>query len=257
MLTFKLGKRPPAHDVRVPRFSAMASRLPPPPPESNWYAEIGSWLVLGNDVAGCCVDSAAFHFVMQMSAYANPGHGLKPTAAEALAAYSATTGYDPHNPATDLGTYVLGPGGFMAYWLQHGITVGGVLNKCQGYLSLDIKNPIELRHGINICGGVMLGLELPESVIAKNIVPFVWRHGGPIAGGHEVLAVGYLSVAGQCYYDIISWGEHYRIPEPDLLAMLDEAVCVVDDVSINARGVNAAGLDRITLASRMAAIRNA
>src|SRR5579872_5931442 len=107
----RLGRLPAVHDLRVPRFARLSPGLPPPPAQSCWYADIPSWGMLANDQARDCVEAAILHCIMQQDAYLHPGSGLVATSREALAFYSALTGYDPNDPATDNGSLVMGPKG--------------------------------------------------------------------------------------------------------------------------------------------------
>lgn len=254
-LPFRLGKMPHLPDNLVPRMAAFSSKLPPPPLNSNWYADVPEWRMLGNDMVGDCVEAFALHYIMQQSAYANPGHGLIASDDEALALYSAVTGYNPAYPSTDNGTVVLGRGGMMQYWASHGVVCGGVTTKASAYIAVDIRNTKEIMQAVHIFGGVGLGFRVPARIMEADSVPFVWDNpNGPYVGGHEVLICGYETVAGNLLFDFITWGQRCRMTLHFLQVAADEAVAVYDPISLNARGVNASGLDGPTLIADMRAI---
>jgi hypothetical protein len=246
-----LGKREARHDHRLPHFS-LVTAFPDPPDSSNWYADVPEWGELGNLDVGDCVVAAAMHCIMQGSAYANPGKGLIGSTSEAIASYSAIGGYVRGNLATDQGLFVAGPGGLLEYWAKNGLPVGGVVSKPSGIMQLQLGATMRWKQAISTFGGVMFGMQLPQNVVASADTPFVWNNpNGPSAGGHEVYAVGYQKVANIVLYDLISWGQRYRATEEFLEAVVDEAFCVYDPISLDARGKNAAGIDEVALLGMM------
>ena len=252
----RLGKKPAVKDMRVPRFGTHAAGLSPPPPAANWYADVPDWGMLANDSVSCCFEAAVLHMILQMTSYVSPGHAPQPTDAEAIAFYSGATGYVPGDPATDQGTYLMGHGGGMEYWATTGVTCGGVLNRPTAILQLLAKDPVHWQQAIATFGSLMIGIQLPESVVSADEVPFVWDNPlGPFAGGHAVLLVGYQPTALGTLWDLVSWGTLYRTTTPFLMATLDEAVCVYDKALINALGIDPAGVDEATLVAAMDALR--
>ena len=59
--------------------------------------------MLGNDAVGDCTIAGHYHLRMNMQAVANAGTPLVVTTEQALADYSAATGYNPADPSTDQG----------------------------------------------------------------------------------------------------------------------------------------------------------
>lgn len=240
-------------------FSKHAAALPPPPASSNWSAEVGSWGMLANNQVGNCVWAAILHMILQQASYAQaPAKPRPPTAAEAISVYSAATGYVPGRPATDLGTYMMGKGGAAEFWTNTGVKCGGVLNKPQAILQVSTKDTTEWRQAIHIFGSMLVGIALPQSIENAEEPPFVWSDpSGPSAGGHEIIVTGYLTVANGVLYEIVSWGQVFRVTEAFLLATIDEALCVYDRVSLDARGVSPAGLSEAVLLADMDSLRAA
>lgn len=256
---FKLGRRPAVHDTRVPFLSDViaATRLPPPPAWANWYAGESSWPMLGNDSVGDCVQAAIGHATQQFRTYSQDLEPPFPTDAEALTLYSASTGYNPTDPTTDQGSYVMGPGGVLNYWATKGITYGGKTSKVQAYVQVHKTVDVQQwRQAIHYFGGLLIGISLPQSIVASDTVPYVWSDpSGPVAGGHEVWVNGYQQVAGEWLFDLISWGARYRATQAFLDAVTDEAVAVYDAESISGRSLDPSDFTPTQLLAAMRSIR--
>ena len=253
----KLGRKPAVIDARVPFLHEVVdlSVLPAAPAEVNWYAGVeettNGWQMLGNDTVGDCVQAAAMHLLQSMSNYA--GRPLVPTKAETLQAYSESTGYVPGDPSTDQGTVVLGPGGFMEYWLKTGLPIAGGRNKIAGFVQI---KPEHLDIAVHLFGGALRGINLPANVVAGNTVPYGWGDPkGPVAGGHEVVELGYFLIGADRASPIISWGERYQGTQAFMTAVTEEICCVVDPAAMNARGVNADGINLAAISNAMDALR--
>lgn len=243
MPTLYTGRREARFDARIAHFSAHTQDLPPAPQIVDWGDAVQTWGMLGNDQAGDCVWAAAMHEAQQVSTYA--GNPLNPTTEEAIKAYSDATGYVQGDDSTDNGTFVMGAGGAMELWHKNGITIGGKLNKCGAYLQIAQISPKEWMQAIYYFGGIMLGINLPKSIITADQTPFLWNDpGGPSAGGHEIWVNGYRPGAnGMRVYSLISWGARYTMTEDFMEKVFQEAVTVYNPISINARGVDASGLN--------------
>jgi hypothetical protein len=221
----------------------------------NWYADVGTWGMLGNDSVGDCVPAAIMHCLQQISTYA--GKPLNPSDDEAIALYSAVTGYNPDDPASDQGTYVMGPGGAMEWWHTHGVTCGGKQCKLESYLQITRINPTEWRQAIAIFGGILVGLSLPANVLASGLPPFLWNNpGGPVDGGHEVWVNGFTTTShGYRTYDTVSWGGRYRLTEDFLEKTVAEVVVPYSPEAMNAMGTDGAGVNHDALVAAMASLK--
>lgn len=252
---YKLGKKSAVRTDKVVHFSEVASTLPAPPPNSDWYSRVSNWMMLGNDQWGDCAEAAAFHCLMGLSTYG--GTPLVPTDEEVIKAYSEITGFDPNDPSTDEGTVLLGPGSLMHYWRTKGLTCGGKLNIVDSYMQIARPHPDEWMRAISTFGGLMPGVLLPENILAGDKVPDVWAdYSGGIAGGHAIWLCGYETTPSGRLYDLISWGSHYKATEDFLLHVVDEAVAIYDSAIINAQGVDVGGLNVAQLESAMRELRH-
>lgn len=252
----RFGLRPPQPDTRIPRFGLHAGGLPPPPPAANWYADVAEWYMLGNDEVGDCFEAAVMHMTYQGACYATPGAAPMPTTADTIEFYSAATGYDPADPNTDQGTFLMGPGSGMETWATRGIRYGGNLVKATAFMQITHPNPVEWQQAIATFGGVIIGLNLPQGIVATDIVPDVWEDAsGPSAGGHAIYLCGYVKTPNRTTYQVISWGQLYHVTEDFLLATQTQVVTAVNPTFLNAVGINPAGVDQKILLADMAALR--
>jgi hypothetical protein len=261
-VSVKLGRLPAVEDDRVPLMADLLAAapvaLPAPPAMVNNYAGVGEWGMLANDTIGDCVEACTGHAVLQFTTYADAP--TTPTDEDAIALYSAVTGYVPGDDATDQGTVIFGQGGLVEYWAKHGVSFGGISSKAAAFAQIKLANGgIErIQQSIYLFGGVMLGLDLPENVVARDTVPYVWDNpSGPIAGGHCVWLCGYETIAGTLRFDLISWGARYRMTEAFLTGTFQEAVVVFDKDSLNAAGKNPIDLGGPKLRAAMAELTSA
>jgi hypothetical protein len=253
---FKFGKLPARRDYRIPRMSRYAPLLPAPPRSANYYSEVTEWGVLGNagpGAVGNCIVAAVDHGIYQERIYANPDLVIvPPTTEEAITTYSAVGGYVRGNPATDQGLYMLGSGSMMEYWAKDGIICGGKLNKPAAYTQITQPNIVEWEQAVAIYGSLLLGLQLPESIVSGEEPPAIWRNWrGPVAGGHEIIAVGYSKPGKETLFDIISWGQRFQADGAFLQHCVDEAVAVANAAFIGASGTDPGGLTLAMLKADM------
>jgi hypothetical protein len=255
----KLGRLPAVRDDRVPFLSdlAAAATLPAPPDAVNFYAGIGDWGMLGNDQYGDCVEACVGHATLQFTTYADDPK--VPTEVEALKLYTEVTGFNAADPSTDNGTVIMGPGSMMTYWSQRGATFGGQKSIAAAFAQVKLDDTaLWLRQAIHYFGGVMVGINLPENVVAGDTVPYLWDDAtGPIAGGHCIWVDGYETLADGLCFDLVSWGARYRVTLPFLRATLEEAVVIYDRDSLDKRGVNPDDFNPTELLAAMAAIKAA
>jgi hypothetical protein len=251
--TRKMGGKPPVHDSRVPPMGARInlSALSPPPRQSNWYANQAPTGVplLGNGHVSNCVECSVAHYLATVSRYVHPASPLIPTEAEAIAMYSAVTGYDPTNPATDNGTYFLGPQGMIQYWAEHGVTVGGVLNKVTAAARVDFTNKIRLKQAIALFGFVFVGAEMRQDDLESG---FLFRAGSsPVVGNHEFLFCGYQDIADVTFWDIMTWGGMFRATDGWLRQSVRECVVVLDRAFVGLHNLSSSNVAWADLAADM------
>lgn len=239
---YKLGKRMPLLDhrtLKATRYLKLKA-LPPAPTEIHWEKQVPSWPMLLNDQLGCCVPTAAGHDEQNWGG--NAGSPFMPTNAQTLKAYEQAGGYNPNDPSTDQGMFLLD---MLKYWKKVGF--GG--RQLAGYMSMSL--PIgesqpsgqgqqtwppktqgsakiwdELRQVVNLFGTAYIGLQLP--LTAQDQVGTIWQvpKSGPVGsaspgswGGHCIPIVGYLPHAAIG----ITWGAVQLISWAFLFYYMDES----------------------------------
>jgi hypothetical protein len=232
---FKGGKLPPVRKgPALGDFLDKATMWPAVPAQGWEYAVPASALdILGNDQYGDCAEAAALHLI-QAQSY-NVGRPVNPTLQDALNLYSAVTGFNPNDPATDQGTVLTD---LLAYWQNTGITIGSTLHQIEGFAQLDITSMAQLRWAAYTFGGDLLGLNLPGAC-EQNLANWNYGPGQPTAGGHCVPQLGEGADGGK----VDSWKIIIPVSVPFLASYLDEACIVVTKDWLNAQNESPSGLD--------------
>lgn len=252
--TLKHGKKPFVPDDRDFKFAAYKTAALPTVPTTWGYDNIypkNGWGMLGNDEYGDCVWAGACHEHMLMNLVA--GHPVTFTTADALAAYSAVTGFTPNDPQSDQGTDVRQA---LGYRRTTGILDSlGRRHKIGAYLSLDvdrIRNGdfSEVAEAGYLFGQVGLGVQLPESAMTQFDEDHMWSYkGGPIDGGHYVPLT-----AHRRYLEVISWARVVPTTNAFLEHYVDEAWAIVSSDFLMVSGETAAGFDMAQLQADLAAL---
>jgi hypothetical protein len=205
----KLGKLPAKVDGRTLRLERyLVSEALPEVPAARDLAFGHDYDTdpLGNDAVGDCAYAAPGHLIAlasRLSGLPNPV-----TAAGVLAAYSAGTGYDPAVPGSDKGAYLLD---VLKQWRGEGIC--GV--RCEAFVSVALDHADA---ALDLFGGVIVGLQLPESCFASDLWDDVDPN-SPIAGGHAV----YVHAVSPGIWVCDSWGQRRAMTRAFVYARADEA----------------------------------
>lgn len=252
----KTGKLPARAEHRAAFLDTMRARLTEPPDDINWYAAVGDWDMYANDRYGCCVEAGIMHAIKQFGAYAENPFTVA-TDAETLQFYTEATGFNPDDPSTDQGTYVMGKGGAMELWHTKGVQIGTTRNKVEAYLQIGERDITLLRQAIWTFGGVLLGFKCPEYLVASPDVPYVWRDtkGVSLAGGHEVWVNGCLRDGDEYLFETVSWGGRYRMSGEFIQAFADETVVAYDPISLNSQGLDGRGMPEAAILETMRELR--
>jgi hypothetical protein len=216
-----LDPNAPRPDITRHMVRGAAAETVDAPPAVNYWSKVASWGELGNANWGDCTCAADGHIAMQQTAY-GLGRADPVTDAEALAVYSAVSGFDP----------VAGPPG--ANPTDRGATIQSALEylrkrgiagfKIAAYGSVDVKDGTAIRHAIEDFGALSIGMDLPSTAQPQRgtwtVVP-----GATSQGGHCVMACGY----DQEYVYFVSWGNVYRMTWAFWDAYVDEAWAVISE----------------------------
>jgi hypothetical protein len=179
------------------------SQLPVPPPSFNYWplanqAAVGD--ILGNGTLGDCTAAGACHLADVYSAGGGAPAAL--TAAQAIAFYSLSTGYNPANPATDQGGDEVT---VLTTWENGGLDGKG-LHPIKGFMSVDGSNASLLFASCWLFGGLYFGLELTDTMANTSAAGFLWVPGTADPNdGHCVVGAGGDS-SGKGQITINTWG---------------------------------------------------
>jgi hypothetical protein len=139
-----------------------------------------------------------------------------------IAAYSAATGYDPANSATDRGGVELD---VLNFWRKEGI--GG--HKILAYAATPSRNTKLIRQAIYLFGSVYGGVQLPTSAQNQEVWHVTNLGLGDSApgswGGHAIPLVGYDTHAIAC----ITWGAPKWMTDGWWQTYGDEAYAVISE----------------------------
>jgi hypothetical protein len=221
---FKLGKkpaRPGAIRLKLASYVNVAA-LPALPAVFGHQGLIASWPLFANDKYGDCVWAGAAHETMMFVAEA--GETVSFTDSNVLSDYTASTGFNTSDPATDSGTDMQVAA---EYRRKTGIVDSqGHRHKIAAYLALEPGNVVHLYLAAYLFGAVGIGLMLPASALGQVAQGRVWDvvAGSPQAGGHYVPLVGRRADGA---LDTVSWGALQPMTENFFTTFCDEAVVYV------------------------------
>ncbi|MFB8182648.1 hypothetical protein ACFC8N_42995 [Streptomyces sp. NPDC055966] len=245
-LVFK-GGRLPAEPARPHlKFGAyLAPELPAPPASSDWLTPVpaGNWGMLANDQWGDCTCAGVGHKRIG-DVYINQRTALTVTDQDALALYSAVTGFDPNagpsgNNPTDQGALCQD---VLSYWQKNGF----LGEKIVAFAKVDISNVTEVKQAINLFGQIYTGFNFPGSAMDQFNNSETWDvvRGAQIEGGHCVTIGAYDATGLEC----VTWGAVQRMTWAFFKKYFDEAWVIVTSDMIDPRsGKDVQGFDFYTL----------
>jgi hypothetical protein len=184
------------------------SKLPPLPPEVNYFSKVHQKGPMLNNIYGCCTISGYGHGIEVWSANASNQQITIPDAAIETA-YEKITGFDPNNAqATDNGADELA---VLKYVKANGI--GGY--KIDAFVSIDPKNLYHVRMAAYLLGFVYNGLLLPKTCLDQetwDVVDPTLQGDSAVGslGGHCTINPGYslagFSSLGGAQFPTFTWG---------------------------------------------------
>jgi len=204
MADYKLGKTDATPYPKKFSLEALVdpTALPPPPAAFGHEDVIGhdAWGMLGNKTAGDCVFAGGAHETMLLNM--EVGNAIPFTDASVLSDYSAVTGYDPSNPATDQGTNVQDAANYRR--TTGLLDAKGNRHKVAASLGLTPGNVSHLWQALYLFDIVGIGLQLPASAMDQFEAGQPWDvvEGSPIEGGHYV-----PMIAKRDMLYVVTWGK--------------------------------------------------
>lgn len=199
-----------------------------------------------NQNIGDCTAAAVGHAYQIWTA--NAREEWTPTDGQVGKFYSATTGYDPKNPATDQGGIEID---VLSYLLRDGFCGRHI----EGFAAINVADIENIKRAIDLFGGVYIGLGLPLSAQTQDVwdVPAggATGQGAPNSwGGHAVFCPAYDAGGLTC----ITWGALKRMTWAFWQAYADEAYAIVAGAWIKS-GASPAGIKVSDLVADMAALK--
>lgn len=204
-MQYKTGKLAPTYDRRDLLFTEFKNgplKLSKASVGFGHQALVPSWGMLGNDRLGDCAAAGPCHEHMLWTSL--QGKAAPFGDEQAIALYSAVTGYNPADPSTDRGTNVRD---MLSYRKSVGITdaIGGN-HKIGGYCALEPGNWTQLLEALKIFDVVGIGIEFPQSAMDQfnQSKPWTVVHGAEVEGGHYVPV---CARPGTDYVLVVTWGQ--------------------------------------------------
>lgn len=134
--------------------------LDPVPMDHSWTADVElPWLM--NNKLGCCTITGIAH-LMQNMAIANDARMPEFSDDDIVSAYSAATGYDPHDPSTDNGGMMVS-----ALSVARRSGIGG--HTIGAWVRVNMSDHREVEAAIYMFGGIYVGADLPARVNSQTI----------------------------------------------------------------------------------------
>jgi hypothetical protein len=162
------------------------------------------WLgMMGNDGCGDCLEAMFYHGDQIRTFYAS-GTMLTEPDANVVNLYSQITGYNPADVKSDIGS---DPQQSFNWIENYGLVrADGSNTKLIAYIEIDPRNESDVLEAMDICGGLSVGINFPQSVDDDMDAP-IWDYNparSKIIGGHEILVAKHTAGGN---YGFVSWGQ--------------------------------------------------
>jgi hypothetical protein len=235
MKQYKLGKLDPKRDARTLQFKDYLITLPPIPAAVDWTEKVATWGMLANDAVGDCTVASGYHLDEVWTA--NTSTEVIATDAQALADYSAISGYTPDNPDSDTGCALID---VLNYWRQTGLNG----RKIMAYAQVNCKNITRMKTAVALFGGIYLGIQVPSRAMDQFNAGQPWTDTSPddIEGGHGVPGVAYGN-SGIDGLTLVTWGAKQFASWDWLAKYLDEAYVILSPDWFAANNVSPANFN--------------
>ncbi len=103
---------------------------------------------------------------------------------------------------------------------------------------INVKSQTDIMNGIYLCGGLYIGIQLPQNAAQDFPNEWTWDPNSPIEGGHCVYLTGYTPD----YVALVTWGQIIQCTWEFLLNTMDEAHALVLPQAV-AAGKSPSGLN--------------
>lgn len=255
----KLGCLKSPHDSRQLHLRRyLMPGLAAPPERCDWvpavecaFASEGiqEWPMYGNDKYADCVEAAACHGILSLTA--NGSGFILPTYDQCLDAYSAITGFKRGNLTTDEGT---DPIDCLKYWRDVGIAN----HRIGAWVEVAASNPVEIRQAIYLFGSCYMGLDLPLAAARMNIwhiptFPLDWGDTRPGSWGRQMVTANAYNERGVF---ITTWGERKLVTWRFIARYGAGIYAIIPQDMVRVKGMAPAGIDFDLLCANLESVAN-
>lgn len=242
--TMKLGKKAAKHDPRRLKLGNYLQPLGDPPATRDWTIGGANYGMMLNDSLGDCTIAGCAHAIQICSAAV--GQEVTVSDDVVLQYYEKWDGYDPANPDyTDQGGV---EPDVLNDWRRD--TFDG--HELLAYCDPDPGNAVHVKWGINLFGGLYIGLQLPASAQNQGVWDVADGPDGEPGswGGHCVFVPAYTPDHLLC----ITWGQIKAMTWAFWQKYCDESHALLLKDFINANDQTADGIDLDALQADLKAV---
>lgn len=218
--------------------------MPPPPKLVRSHIDFTPSLD-ANDCLGDCTAVGIANCARGMAAL--NGFGIDIPTAKVVDFYSASTGYDPADPSTDVGGVELD---VLAYQLRNGFDHGGQTELVGTFATFDPADRALMANAMAKCGAVYLGVNLAE---ADQDMGRTWDTTtpgdqtpgsySPAGGGHCLFGWDYTGLGDDDIVRVGTWGQWQPTTWRWIKDRTEESHVILWRQLMKASGQNFAGLD--------------
>jgi hypothetical protein len=245
---FRPGVQPPQPARRRLRLAdyliepAPQTPLPVAPASADWVSDVTDWPMYLNDQLGICGPAGSGHLIETITRYGQ-GKTIEVNEDDVLAFYEAVSGYRPGHPNTDVGVNLQS---MLEYWQAYGLAGHEIL----AFGEVDISKPAEIQLAIDLFGGILSGINLPDSAEDQFNAGEVWDvvKGARIIGGHCVPFMGY----GNGLWKGVTWAAVQAATDAFRRKYWGEGWFVITREWANAQGTTPTGIDLHTMGADFA-----
>lgn len=224
--------------------AGLPDELPTVPTSADYLGQVDDWPMYGNDTVGDCGPAGLGHLIETYTRCAS-GATVEVTEQGVIDFYSAVSGYRPGDPSTDVGVVLQD---MLDYARKNGFCGHEVL----AFAEVDMSNVAEIRAAIDLFGGIITGINLPQSAEDQFNQGKPWSvvKGSRILGGHAVPWMRY----GPDGWGGVTWAAVQAITDPFRKKYVAEGWVLFPKDWANAAGATPTGLDLHTLGVDFAAL---
>jgi hypothetical protein len=251
-VVMRLGKLPAQPDIPTLKLAHYAVALPVPTAVFGFGGLYTDWGMLGNDQYGDCVFAGASHETMLWNKLRG-GVDVPMSTKTTLEDYTEVTGFNPKNPSTDNGAYMIDA---LKYRRATGVRDASEgRHKIAAYLQLKTGDFAQAIQAAFVFGAVGMGFEVPATIWDQFDNGEYWDVTDPnadIIGGHYVPIVGSRNSLARA--TVLTWGRRQQLTKRFYETYNDESYVMLSEEQIRSDGKGIHGLNLTQLQADLAAL---